>query len=49
MKESPIQESAPDFRINFSNKKLIGTVNPKTNITAKPIPTDVFTVLDTAK
>jgi hypothetical protein len=32
-----------------SNKKLIGTVIAKTKITAKPSPTAVLTVLDTAK
>jgi hypothetical protein len=32
-----------------SNKKLIGTVIDKTNITANPKPTAVFTVFDTAK
>jgi hypothetical protein len=32
-----------------SNKKLIGTVIAKTKITAKPSPTAVLTVLDTAR
>jgi hypothetical protein len=45
----PIHFKAPGLRMYVSIKKLIGTVIDKTKITAKPRPTAVLTVLETAR
>jgi hypothetical protein len=45
----PIQDNAPNCKRYLSIKKFRGTVIVNTNITAKPIPIEVLTVLETAK
>jgi len=44
----PNQTKAPGFKRNSFIRYPIGTVIPNTKITAKPSPTEVFTVLETA-
>ena len=45
----PNHTRAPGCKMYLSIKKLSGTVMVKTKTTAKPIPIDVLTVLETAK